>query len=102
MLLPNRGLRRNRWPICDLDTGNSADRPYVCTIVEPRDWLPRRGGLSTASRGGGWFRAGADRVSPLGPGLNSTRTRCVLAYLSPLSASKGLIPRGIADSVTVR
>ena len=47
---------RSRWPISILDTGNSADKPYVCTIVEPRDWVPRRGGLNTASRGESWLR----------------------------------------------
>jgi hypothetical protein len=38
----------NRWPISDVDAGNSPERPYACTRVEPRDWMRRGAGLSTA------------------------------------------------------
>lgn len=44
---------RGRWPISILDAAGRPDRPYVCTIVEPRNWERRGAGLSTPVRGGG-------------------------------------------------
>lgn len=37
----------DNWPISIIDAANGPDKPYACTIVEPRNWEPRRGGLHT-------------------------------------------------------
>jgi hypothetical protein len=41
---------RDRWPISIFDAGNDPERPFACTIVEPRNWEPRGAGLNTGRR----------------------------------------------------
>lgn len=36
------------WPISLSDAANRADRPFVCTKIEPRDWTSRKAGFHTS------------------------------------------------------
>jgi hypothetical protein len=58
----------DRWPLTFNDANNAPGRPYACTKVEPRDWRPRRAGLSTPIAGG-WLAEPAQtafRAAPNG------------------------------------
>jgi hypothetical protein len=59
-----------RWPISGHDADNGPQRPYACTRVEPRDWVPAGAGLNTP-RGEGFLLE--PRRTAYRAGLNSTR-----------------------------